>query len=94
MNMEKSPIFIGSVAALDGQTGVSLAMNEHHTRQRKALGYLFTNSALRHLEDIILVHIHKLVGAIDGMTADNRAVDVSSWCKQAQEDHFYFNHLN
>jgi cytochrome P450 len=78
--MEKSPIFLGAVGALDGQTGVSLAINARHARQRKALGYLFTNSALLQLEDLILSHIHKLVGALNAAAAENRAVDVSSWC--------------
>lgn len=80
MNMEKSPIFLGAVGALDGQTGVSLAINQHHTRQRKALGYLFTNSALLQLENLVVVHIHKLVGALHANAAEDRAVDVSNWC--------------
>ncbi|KAH8157751.1 hypothetical protein CIB48_g10501 [Xylaria polymorpha] len=79
MNMEKSPIFLGAVGALDGQTGVSLAINQHHTRQRKALGYLFTNSALLQLENLVVVHIHKLVGALHANAAEDRAVDVSNW---------------
>ncbi|KAJ8132033.1 hypothetical protein O1611_g1591 [Lasiodiplodia mahajangana] len=79
MNMEKSPIFLGSVAALDGQTGVSLAVNENHARQRKALGYLFTNSALLQLENLVVAHIHKLVNALSAAAAQNRAVDMSNW---------------
>ncbi|KAI1126960.1 cytochrome P450 [Nemania abortiva] len=79
MNMEKSPIFLGAVAALDGQTGVSLAINEHHTRQRKALGYLFTNSALIQLENLVATHIRKLVDALRAAAAEDRAVDVSDW---------------
>ncbi|KAI1176238.1 cytochrome P450 [Nemania sp. FL0916] len=86
MNMGKSPIFLGSVAALNGQTGVSLATNEHHARQRKALGYLFTNSALLHLENIILDHVHKLVGVISAMTAEGQVIDVSSWYSYAAFD--------
>ncbi|KAI0112501.1 cytochrome P450 [Nemania sp. FL0031] len=86
MNMEKSPIFLGSVAALNGQTGVSLAVNEHHSRQRKALGYLFTNSALVQLENLVLDHIHKLVGAFHAAAAENRAMDVSNWFTYAGFD--------
>ncbi len=81
MNMEKSPIFLGGVGAVGGQNGVSLAINEHHTRQRKALGYLFTNSALLQLENLVIVHIYKLVEAFHAKAAEGRAVDVSSWCE-------------
>ncbi|TRX96500.1 hypothetical protein FHL15_002772 [Xylaria flabelliformis] len=84
--MEKSPIFLGAVGALDGQTGVSLALNEHHTRQRKALGYLFTNSALLQLETLVIVHIHKLVGALQAAATENRAADVSNWYTYAAFD--------
>ncbi|KAI0187910.1 cytochrome P450 [Xylaria flabelliformis] len=84
--MEKSPIFLGAVGALDGQTGVSLALNEHHTRQRKALGYLFTNSALLQLETLVIVHIHKLVGALQAAATENRAIDVSNWYTYAAFD--------
>ncbi|KAI1348361.1 cytochrome P450 [Xylaria sp. FL0043] len=79
MNMEKSPIFLGAVGAQDGQTGVSLAVNENHTRQRKALGYLFTNSALLQLESLVLVHIHKFIRALHAKADKNQAADVSNW---------------
>lgn len=87
--MEKSPIFLGAVGALDGQTGVSLATNSHHTRQRKALGYLFTNNSLLQLENLVVVHIHKLVEALHAKAAERRAVDVSNWCNLAKTTHFY-----
>ncbi|KAI0433301.1 cytochrome P450 [Xylaria sp. FL1042] len=86
MNMEKSPIFLGAVGAKDGQTGVSLAMNENHTRQRKALGYLFTNSALLQLENLVIVHIHKLIEAFHAKAAQNQAIDVSNWYSYAAFD--------
>ncbi|KAI0867410.1 cytochrome P450 [Hypoxylon argillaceum] len=86
MNMEKSPIFLGSVGALDGQTGVSLAINQHHTRQRKALGCLFTNSALVRLENLVITHIHKLVEALHATATKDQAVDVSNWYSYAGFD--------
>jgi len=81
LNMEKSPIFLGAVGQVDGQTGVSLALNKEHTRQRRALGYLFTNSALLHLETLIQVHIRKFIASLGTMAAENKPVDVSDWCK-------------
>ncbi|KAI1422445.1 cytochrome P450 [Xylaria sp. FL1777] len=86
LNMEKSPIFLGAVGAQDGQTGVSLAIQEHHNRQRKALGYLFTNNALVQLEVIVLVHIYKLIKALHAKAIENRAADVSNWYTYAAFD--------
>jgi len=79
--MEKSPIFLGAVGSENGQTGVSLALNSEHTRQRRALGYLFTNSALLQQESLLRLHVHKLMGVLKKLTAENKAVDFSSWCK-------------
>lgn len=79
--MEKSPIFLGAVGSVEGQTGVSLALNEEHSRQRRALGYLFTNSALLQQESLLRLHVHKLVAVLKTMAAENRSVDFSSWCK-------------
>ncbi|KAI9685292.1 MAG: Cytochrome P450 monooxygenase abl2 [Bathelium mastoideum] len=77
--MEKSPIFLGAVGNVDGQTGVSLALNADHARQRRALGYLFTNSALLQQEGLLAFHVHKLVAKLKKMASEDRPVDVSSW---------------
>ncbi|KAK3344487.1 cytochrome P450 [Lasiosphaeria hispida] len=79
MNMEKSAIFLGAVGSIDGQTGVSLALNKEHARQRRALGYLFTNSALQNLEGLLQEHIQKFVAILGSRAAENQAVDVSAW---------------
>jgi cytochrome P450 len=90
--MEKSPIFLGAVGSVDGQTGVSLALNKEHTRQRRALGYLFTNSALVQLEGLTQSQIHKFVAKLKAMAAENQAVNVSDWCKhQMNRNHMYTN---
>ena len=79
--MEKSPIFLGAVGNVDGQTGVSLALNGEHTRQRRALGHLFTNTALLQQESLLRIHVRKLVTVLKAMAAKNQPVDFSSWCK-------------
>ncbi|KAK3308168.1 cytochrome P450 [Chaetomium strumarium] len=79
LNMEKSPIFLGAVGQVDGQTGVSLALNKDHARQRRALGYLFTNSALLRLEGLLHIQLDKFVSILGTMAAEDRAVDVSDW---------------
>jgi cytochrome P450 len=90
--MEKSPIFLGAVGSVDGQTGVSLALNKEHTRQRRALGHLFTNRALVHLEGLTQSQIHKFISKLKAMAAENQAVNVSDWCKhQMTRKHMYTN---
>lgn len=79
--MEKSPIFLGAVGKVNGYTGVSLALNAEHTRQRRALGYIFTNSALLQHEEILRLHVKKLVAVVKEAASEDRALDVSKWCK-------------
>ncbi|KAK1756336.1 cytochrome P450 [Echria macrotheca] len=79
LNMEKSPIFLGAVGSVNGQTGVSLALNKDHARQRRALGYLFTNSALVHHEELVQMHINKFLDRLVEMAARDEAVDVGDW---------------
>lgn len=78
--MEKSPIFLGAVGAVDGNVGVSLALDKEHARQRRALGYLFTNSALLQHEGILRVHIDKLISALKDSAARGQVIDCASWC--------------
>ncbi|KAK4145929.1 cytochrome P450 [Dichotomopilus funicola] len=77
--MEKSPIFLGAVGNVDGQTGVSLALNKEHTRQRRALGSMFTNSALANLEDLAQVQVHKFISKLKVMADEGQTVDVADW---------------
>ena len=79
--MEKSPIFLGAVGNVNGQTGVSLALNADHYRQRKALGYLFTNSALLQFEQLFQGQIQKFIAVLEKMESKDKPVDVSSWCE-------------
>ena len=79
--MKKSSIFLEAVGNVDEQTDISLALNADHSRQRRALGYLFTNSALLQQESLLRLHVNKLVTVLKKMTAENRSVDFSSWCE-------------
>ncbi|PBP18877.1 hypothetical protein BUE80_DR010402, partial [Diplocarpon rosae] len=78
--MEKSPIFLGAVGKVDGCTGVSLALDAEHTRQRRALGYLFTNTALLQEEHLLHVHVRKLMDVFEKAASEGRALDFSAWC--------------
>lgn len=79
--MEKSPIFLGAVGNVNGQTGVSLALNSDHARQRRALGYLFTNSALLHFERLFELQIQKFIAVLEEAASKNQPIDVSTWCE-------------
>ncbi|KAL5348054.1 Zeaxanthin epoxidase, chloroplastic [Pseudogymnoascus australis] len=76
--MEKSAIFLGAVGSVEGQTGVSLALNAEHTRQRRALGYLFTNTALLQHESLLRLHVNKLDAVLKKKAAESEPVDVSN----------------
>lgn len=47
------PILLGAVGNVDGHTGVSLALNKERARQRRALWYFFTNSAVQKEEYLL-----------------------------------------
>lgn len=91
--MEKSPIFLGAVGNVNGETGVSLALNSDHSRQRRALGYLFTNSALLQFEELFQLQIRKFIAVLEEAASNNQAVDVSSWCEMSRHPHRDYNVL-
>ncbi|KAI7909997.1 hypothetical protein M0657_008647 [Pyricularia oryzae] len=78
-NFEKSPVFIGAVSPLNGQTGISLANNEEHTRQRRALAAPFTNRALLQQQDILRVHVDKLITALRAKARNKESVNMGEW---------------
>ncbi|KAI1854401.1 hypothetical protein JX265_012435 [Neoarthrinium moseri] len=78
-NFEKSPLFIGAVNNLNGHTGISLAPNESHTRQRKALSAPFTNQALLQQQEILLLHVHKLIEVFKKMAASGQPANMANW---------------
>ncbi|KAK1975067.1 cytochrome P450 monooxygenase [Colletotrichum cereale] len=78
-SMEKSPIFIGAVSPLNGQTGISLAPNEAHSRQRRALAYSFTNGALLQQQEILQRHVDKFIVALRKAARERRPVNFADW---------------
>ncbi|KAK8029625.1 hypothetical protein PG993_010916 [Apiospora rasikravindrae] len=78
-NFEKSELFIGAVNPLNGSVGISLAPNEIHTRQRKALAAPFTNKALLQQESILQRHVDKFIAAMKKMMANGQAVNLADW---------------
>lgn len=66
---------------LNGSVGISLAPNEIHTRQRKALAAPFTNKALLQQESILQVHVDKFIAAMKKMATEGQAVNLANWCE-------------
>ncbi|KAF2172592.1 hypothetical protein M409DRAFT_49150 [Zasmidium cellare ATCC 36951] len=78
-NFQKDPAWLAVVSPKDGQTGVSLAPPETHTRQRNALGATFTNEALLTQEEHLQIHVDKFMEVLRDHSAKNKAIDFSHW---------------
>ncbi|KAF1359823.1 cytochrome P450 [Lizonia empirigonia] len=80
-HMEKHPIFIGAVAKINGSVGLSMAQlaSKDHSRQRRALGYSFSTSALTQQQDIILKQVRKLISQLMVFARNGKDVDITDW---------------
>lgn len=83
-NLAKSKIYIGSVAPVAGQTGITMAGAEDHARQRRAMAHPFSNTALLQQEEIIQTHIDKLMTKLKTQAEEKQSIDISSWCRSIQ----------
>ncbi|KAF2669327.1 cytochrome P450 [Microthyrium microscopicum] len=74
-NMHKDPVHVGSVAPLAGVSTLTMANDDDHARQRRALAYAFSNKALLEQEHIVQGYVDLL---LEKMTAKQTAgVDVN-----------------
>lgn len=80
-NFQKDPAWLAVVSPKDGQTGVSMAPPDTHTRQRNALGATFTNEALLTQEEHLQAHVDKFIQVLRDHSAEDKAIDFSNWCK-------------
>ncbi|KAH8746946.1 cytochrome P450 [Diaporthe sp. PMI_573] len=80
-HMEKSPVFVGAVAKVQGAVGVTMASlaSKDHGRQRRALGYSFTTQAILQQEDIILLHVRKMLALLKRSAMADEKVNMSDW---------------
>jgi cytochrome P450 len=77
--MEKSPVFVGAVAKVQGAVGVTMASlaSKDHGRQRQALGYSFTTQAILQQQDIILLHVRKMLALLKRSEMAGKKVNMS-----------------
>lgn len=66
-NMHKDPIHVGSVEAVQGVTTLTMADDENHARQRRALSHSFSQKALSEQEYIVKRYVDQLIRCMYGM---------------------------
>jgi cytochrome P450 len=60
-NMHKDPIHVGSVEAVPGVTTLTMADDDNHARQRRALSHSFSQKALVEQEYIVKRYVDQLI---------------------------------
>jgi cytochrome P450 len=79
INMHKSPIHVGSVDNLPGVTTLTMADDDNHSRQRRALSHAFSSKALAEQENIIQGFVGKLITNIQRMATDQVEFNLVDW---------------
>ncbi|KIW44434.1 uncharacterized protein PV06_02905 [Exophiala oligosperma] len=78
-NMHKSPVHVGSVDNLPGVTTLTMADDDNHARQRRALSHAFSLKALTEQEDIIQHFVNKLVTNVRAMAQQGVEFNLVDW---------------
>ncbi|KAK6384723.1 hypothetical protein LTS17_002286 [Exophiala oligosperma] len=60
-NFHKSPIHVGAVDPLPNASTLTMADDDTHARQRRALSHAFSQQALLEQEDILLVYVNLFI---------------------------------
>lgn len=77
--MHKSPVHVGSVDNLPGVTTLTMADDDNHARQRRALSHAFSLKALTDQEDIIQHFVNKLVTNVRAMAQQGVEFNLVDW---------------
>lgn len=77
--MHKDPVHVGSVDNLPGVTTLTMADDENHARQRRALAHAFSLKALGEQEYIIQGFVDKLVQNLKQKAQEDRAFNMVDW---------------
>lgn len=76
-NFHKDPIHVGSIASLPGVTTITMAGDEDHARQRRALSHAFSTKALLEQEAIITGYIDVFSNIMKEFAETSQLVNVS-----------------
>ncbi|PSN70341.1 averantin oxidoreductase, partial [Corynespora cassiicola Philippines] len=75
----KDPIHVGSVDPVAGVSTISMADNDTHARQRRALSHGFSQQALWGQEEIVQSFVSKLLSNIASFASTNSAFNIVDW---------------
>jgi cytochrome P450 len=78
-NMHKDPIHVGSVEPLVGVTTLTMADDENHARQRRALAHSFSQKALSEQEPILQNYVDKLITNLKRMGENDEEFNLVNW---------------
>ncbi|KAF2265381.1 cytochrome P450 [Lojkania enalia] len=78
-NMAKDPIHVGSVDPVPGVSTISMADNDTHARQRRALSHGFSQQALWGQEEIVQTYITKFLNNMKTFSEENQTFNIVDW---------------
>ena len=78
-DLNKHPIHVGAVDPMPGVSTISMADQENHARQRKALSHGFSKKALWEQEPIVNGFVTKLMDNIHGFVQKGESFDIVKW---------------
>ncbi|KIW74827.1 hypothetical protein Z517_11597 [Fonsecaea pedrosoi CBS 271.37] len=78
-NFHKSSIHVGAVDPLPNASTLTMADDETHARQRRALSHAFSQQALMEQEDILLVYVNLFIKKLGEMCDRGEAFNLVNW---------------
>lgn len=78
-NFHKDPIHVGSVETIPGVTTITMADDENHARQRRALSHAFSTKALMEQEYIVRNYVDMFSDKMKEFAKQGKTVDVVDW---------------
>jgi cytochrome P450 len=78
-NMHKDPIHVGSVDPLPGASTLTMADDENHARQRRALAHSFSTKALLEQEEIIQGYVSSFIKNLSRMADSSETLNMVNW---------------
>lgn len=78
-NFHKSPIHVGAVDPLPNASTLTMADDDTHARQRRALSHAFSQQALLEQEDILLVYVNLFIKKLGEMCDQDEPFNLVNW---------------
>lgn len=75
----KDPIHVGSVQDIPGSTTLTMAGDEEHARQRRALAHAFSQKALLEQESIIRGYVNLFIERLTPFAEKGEKVNMCDW---------------